>query len=114
MHPGQPFINTVWFKRDLRLADHAPLQAACKAGLAVILLYVVEPSQRQNPHLSLRQAYQKYRANRQNPGWDRSLRAFASRLHWHCHFIQKFESECANVYRSWQSCQTLYCISLGY
>ena len=22
-----------------------------------------------------------------------SLRAFASRLHWHCHFIQKFESE---------------------
>ncbi|NBQ88749.1 MAG: hypothetical protein EBU07_15025 [Betaproteobacteria bacterium] len=32
----------VWFKRDLRLADHAPLQAAalCDQALA---LYVVEP-----------------------------------------------------------------------
>ena len=286
MHPEQSFVNAVWFKRDLRLTDHAPLCAARKAGLPVILLYVVEPSQQQNPHLSqrhwrfiiesisdmnsqitragcdvgvtlvqgecveileqlqqhhrihtlfsheetgdastferdqkvalwcqnqgvhwqefatnavireafnrdgwdrhwqqvisapqqnadlrqlrvirptvlpdwqpphewqhpdsqfqaggefaanqwmdsfftargrhyngsvsspiasrthcsrlspylafgnlsLRQAYQQYRANRQNPGWDRSLRAFASRLHWHCHFIQKFESECA-------------------
>lgn len=286
MHPEQASINIVWFKRDLRLADHAPLQAASKAGMPVILLYMAEPSQRHNPHLSLRhwrfvmesvsamnhqlkragsgagitlvhgecvetleqlqqhhrihtlysheetgdastfkrdqqvahwcgqqgvhwqefatgavirgafnrdgwdrhwqqvmaaplqntdlrqlrvirpaalpdwpppgewqqpdtqfqtggelaanqwmnsffsargrfysgsvsspvasrtycsrlspylafgnlslrQAYQKYRANRQNPGWDRSLRAFASRLHWHCHFIQKFESECA-------------------
>ena len=26
-------------------------------------------------------------------GWLRSLRAFDSRLHWHCHFIQKLESE---------------------
>jgi deoxyribodipyrimidine photolyase len=33
-------------------------------------------------------------------GWDRSLQAFASRLHWHCHFTQKFESECAMERRS--------------
>jgi len=26
-------------------------------------------------------------------GWLRSLRAFDARLHWHCHFIQKLESE---------------------
>ena len=25
--------------------------------------------------------------------WSKSLRAFASRLHWHCHFIQRLESE---------------------
>ena len=25
--------------------------------------------------------------------WNRALSAFTSRLHWHCHFIQKFESE---------------------
>ena len=24
----------------------------------------------------------------------RALAAFESRLHWHCHFIQKFEMEC--------------------
>jgi deoxyribodipyrimidine photo-lyase len=33
------------------------------------------------------------------PGWRRSLSAMASRLHWHCHFIQKFESECAMEHR---------------
>ncbi len=27
------------------------------------------------------------------PGWGRSLASFQSRLHWHCHFIQKLESE---------------------
>jgi deoxyribodipyrimidine photo-lyase len=32
----------VWFKRDLRVADHAPLVAAVKAG-AVLPLYIVEP-----------------------------------------------------------------------
>ncbi len=25
--------------------------------------------------------------------WPRSLKAFEGRLHWHCHFVQKFESE---------------------
>ena len=54
MHPEQSFVNVVWFKRDLRLTDHAPLYAACKARLPIILLYVVEPSQRQNPHFSQR------------------------------------------------------------
>jgi deoxyribodipyrimidine photo-lyase len=168
-------INVVWFKRDLRLADHSPLHAACQSGLPVLLLYVVEPSQRQNPHLSLRhwrfviesirdmhnqlkqadcevgvtlmygecvetlQQLQQHhrihtlfsqeetgdastferdqkvthwcrqqgahwqefatgtviRGSFNRDGWNRSLQAFASRRHWHCRFIQKFESECA-------------------
>ena len=50
----RPAINLVWFKRDLRLEDHAPLQAACDEGLPTLLLFMVEPSQRHNPHLSLR------------------------------------------------------------
>lgn len=28
-----------------------------------------------------------------DPAWPRSLAAYESRLHWHCHFIQKLESE---------------------
>lgn len=28
-----------------------------------------------------------------HPRWVRSLRSFESRLHWHCHFIQRLESE---------------------
>lgn len=47
----------VWFKRDLRVHDHAPLLAASQSGRPVIPLYIVEPDYWQQP--------------------------FASRLHWH-------------------------------
>lgn len=56
--------------------------------------------------LSVRQAYQAARqragalrddnATRRDPAaamWTHSLVSFASRLHWHCHFIQKLEDE---------------------
>ncbi len=36
-------LAVVWFKRDLRAGDHAPLAAAAKAGGRVLPLYVVEP-----------------------------------------------------------------------
>ncbi len=35
-------IQVVWFKRDLRVTDHAPLYNACKKG-KVLCLFVVEP-----------------------------------------------------------------------
>ncbi|MEM7763927.1 MAG: deoxyribodipyrimidine photo-lyase [Pseudomonadota bacterium] len=38
----QPIINVVWYKRDLRVQDHAPLVAAADEG-AVVPLYIVEP-----------------------------------------------------------------------
>jgi deoxyribodipyrimidine photo-lyase len=44
-------------------------------------------------NISLRQVYQFTLKNWDKKGWRRSLVAFSSRLHWHCHFIQKFESE---------------------
>lgn len=47
-------INIVWFKRDLRLTDHAPLKAASESGLPCLLLYVVEPLLLNDPHYSLR------------------------------------------------------------
>jgi deoxyribodipyrimidine photo-lyase len=36
-------LNVVWFKRDLRIADHRPLAGAAGAG-AVLPLYIVEPA----------------------------------------------------------------------
>jgi deoxyribodipyrimidine photo-lyase len=36
-------IQIVWFKRDLRLRDHAPLYEAAQRG-AVLPLYIIEPS----------------------------------------------------------------------
>ena len=39
------------------------------------------------------------------PGWPASLKSFESRLHWHCHFIQKLESdpsiEFTNMHRAY-------------
>lgn len=45
-------------------------------------------------NLSIRQVYQAQQEARQQGGYARQFTAFASRLRWHCHFIQKFESEC--------------------
>ena len=45
-------------------------------------------------NLSIRQVYHALERRQAKGGWTRPLEAFESRLHWHCHFIQKFESEC--------------------
>lgn len=45
----RPAIHIVWFKRDLRLSDHEPLQAAIAEGLPVLLLYFFEPSWMYSP-----------------------------------------------------------------
>lgn len=44
----------VWFKRDLRLHDHAPLVEAARAG-PVLCLYVIEPGLWAQPDASARQ-----------------------------------------------------------
>ncbi len=43
----------VWFKRDLRVADHAPLAAAAKAG-PVLPVYAIEPGYWQQPDTAAR------------------------------------------------------------
>ena len=52
--------------------------------------------------LSLKQVYQMAIAHYrlEKVGWQRSLSAFISRVHWHCHFMQKFESECTMQFKA--------------
>jgi deoxyribodipyrimidine photo-lyase len=47
-------VQLVWFKRDLRTQDHAPLAQAARHG-PVLPLYIVEPGYWQLPDTSLRQ-----------------------------------------------------------
>lgn len=47
--------TVVWFKRDLRTRDHAPLVAAASLGEPVIPLYVIEDDYWQLPDTSGRQ-----------------------------------------------------------
>ncbi|MDT0594229.1 cryptochrome/deoxyribodipyrimidine photo-lyase family protein [Glaciecola petra] len=51
-------------------------------------------------NLSLKQVVQFTQTQQDRTGWKASIRAFSSRLHWHCHFIQKFETESDMQYRS--------------
>ena len=44
-------------------------------------------------NLSIRQVYQRILNQWNQIGWRRSMVAISSRIHWHCHFIQKFESQ---------------------
>lgn len=56
-------------------------------------------------NISLREVYQQVLIHWNDKGWRRSLVALSSRLHWHCHFIQKFESE---------SRMESHCLNRGY
>ena len=47
-------VDVVWFKRDLRVQDHAPLRAASKTGNGVLPLYVVEDEYWTKPFASER------------------------------------------------------------
>ncbi len=53
-------INIVWFKKDLRLADHAPLYHAIQAGLPILLIYCFEPSQTHHHTYSERHSWYAY------------------------------------------------------
>ena len=44
-------MQIVWYKRDLRIQDHAPLAAAAAAG-PVIPLYILEPELWRQPDMS--------------------------------------------------------------
>ncbi len=68
--------RVVWFKRDLRLHDHAPLAAAAQDG-PVLCLYVVEPGLWVQPDASARQ-WGFVRESLQD--LDRELRARGGRL----------------------------------
>lgn len=41
----QPHRTLVWYRSDLRTADHAPLSAACAAADEVLAVYIATPSQ---------------------------------------------------------------------
>ena len=48
-------VHVVWFKRDLRVHDHAPLLAAAASGAPVLPLYIFEPGYWAQPEHSRRQ-----------------------------------------------------------
>uniref|UniRef100_UPI0013DD5A6E deoxyribodipyrimidine photo-lyase n=1 Tax=Sandarakinorhabdus rubra TaxID=2672568 RepID=UPI0013DD5A6E len=70
-------MDIVWFKRDLRVHDHAPLAAACASGQPVLPLYILEPGLWQQPDASGRHHAMLFEAL---ADLDRSLSARGARL----------------------------------
>lgn len=58
-------------------------------------------------NISMRMVYQFTKQHYNSSVNKRALSSFISRLHWHCHFIQKFENECRyeieNINRAYNS-----------
>ena len=52
--PNRPAVNVLWFKRDLRLRDHAPLAEALATGKPLLLLYCFEPALLADPNYDRR------------------------------------------------------------
>ncbi|MEM8895602.1 MAG: deoxyribodipyrimidine photo-lyase, partial [Bacteroidota bacterium] len=51
---SKPSINIVWFKRDYRLSDHAPLASAISEGIPTLLLGFLEPALMAAPQSDIR------------------------------------------------------------
>lgn len=51
-------------------------------------------------NISMRMIYQYTKQHYNNSSNKRALLNFISRLHWHCHFMQKFEDECRYEYEN--------------
>jgi len=47
-----PRVNIIWLKRDIRLDDHEPLQAAIEKGRPIIPVYIFEPDLIYHPNYS--------------------------------------------------------------
>ena len=60
MDNNSPSINLVWLKRDLRLSDHHPLEAAEQSGLPYLIIYIMEPSMVHHPTTALRHLQFQY------------------------------------------------------
>ncbi len=92
------------YQKPGEAAAHASLKSFLEERSANYQRHISKPTEartsgsRLSPHLawgtiSIRQVYQAARGALER-GNKRNLQAFISRIHWHCHFIQKFESEC--------------------
>ncbi len=78
------FIN----ERHVNYSKHISKPLLSRTGCSRLSPYLTYGN------ISMRMVYQFTRQHYNNSSNKRSLSNFVSRLHWHCHFIQKFEDEC--------------------
>ena len=86
-------INIVWLKRDIRTQDHAALDAAERAGIPYLILFLFEPTLITEPDTSLRHLQFNYH----------SLLDFNKRLHFYNRSAICCYGEAVEVFGYWLS-----------
>lgn len=76
---SKPNINIIWFKRDLRLQDHAALAQAIADGIPCLLWYCFEPSLMAAPETDLRHWRFVYESLQD---LQKQLRAYSKKIYW--------------------------------
>ncbi|MBM3186225.1 MAG: deoxyribodipyrimidine photo-lyase [Bacteroidetes bacterium] len=88
------YANSFYNERHYNYSRHISKPMLARTGCSRLSPYLAYGN------ISLRQVYQRALETRNRGGNKRSLSNFISRLHWHCHFIQKFETECEMEFRA--------------
>lgn len=82
------YLNSFLKDRSVNYSKHISKPALSRKGCSRISPYL------SYGNISMRAVYQATLEQYQTTKHKRALSNFISRLHWHCHFIQKFEDEC--------------------
>ncbi len=82
------YMESFFEERYVNYIKHISKPAAARKGCSRLSPFLAYGN------LSIRQIFQKALFLRYHGGKKRELDFFIARLQWHCHFIQKFESEC--------------------
>jgi deoxyribodipyrimidine photo-lyase len=82
------YLDSFLKKRSVNYANHISKPALSRKSCSRISPYL------SCGNISMRMVYQYTMQHYKTSTHKRALTQFISRLHWHCHFIQKFEDEC--------------------
>ena len=88
------YLNSFLKERYVNYSKHISKPLLSRKGCSRLSPYLTYGN------ISMRMVYQYTRQHYANSNNKRALSNFISRLHWHCHFIQKFEDECRYEYEN--------------
>ena len=88
------YLNSFMKERHVNYSKHISKPLLSRKGCSRLSPYLTYGN------ISMRMVYQYTRQHYNGSPNKRALANFISRLHWHCHFIQKFEDECRYEYEN--------------
>jgi len=88
------YIDNFIKERHVNYSKHISKPLLSRTGCSRLSPYLAYGN------ISMRMVYQYTRQKYNSSLNKRALSNFVSRLHWHCHFIQKFEDECRYEYEN--------------